>query len=204
MLKAKNYATFGLRAHSGWAALVAVAAPAVAPVVIERRRIETADPRIHGAVQPFHAAKEMKLTDAEAFLARCTAAARQMAETAVKMTVAEIARKGHAVACACVLLSSGRPTPDLATTLRSHPMIHSAEGHFFRGALKTACESCGLPVLSVKEKELIQQAATEIGISVDNLQHRVVELGKSVGRPWQQDEKLCAIAAWLALIRSER
>lgn len=197
-------ATLGLRAHSGWAALVVLAGSAAAPVVIDRRRVETADPRIHGAVQPYHAAKEMKLTDAEAFLARCTAAARQMAETAVKMTVAEMARKGHAVAGACVLLSSGRPTPDLAATLRSHPMIHTAEGHFFRDALRTGCESCGLPVLSVKEKELIHRAATEIGIPGDDLQRRVAELGKSVGRPWQQDEKLCAIAAWLALTRSPR
>jgi hypothetical protein len=141
----------------------------------------------------------MKFTDAEAFLARCTAAARQMAETAVKMTIADMARKGYAVAGACVLLSSGRPTPDLAATLRSHPMIHTAEGHFFRDALKTACESCGLSALGVKEKELIQQAVTTLGISAGDLQRRITELGKSVGRPWQQDEKLCAVAAWLAL-----
>jgi hypothetical protein len=199
MLNARNHAALGLRAHSGWAALVVVAGSAAAPTVIDRRRVETADPRIHGAVQPYHAAKDMKLSDAEAFLARCTDAAQQMAETAVKMTVAEIVRKGYAVAGACVLLSSGRPTADLAATLRSHPMIHTAEGHFFRDALKTACESCGLLVLGVKEKELIQQAATTLGISADDLQRRATELGKSVGRPWQQDEKLCAVAAWLAL-----
>ncbi len=199
MLNPPTRSALGFRAHSGWAALVVVAGSAGAPVVIDRRRVETADPRIHGAVQPYHAAKEMKLPDAEAFLDRCAAAARQMAETAVKMTVAELSRKGHTVAGACILLGSGRPTPDLAATLRSHPMIHTAEGHFFRDALKAACESCGLPVLGVKEKELIQQAATTLGISAGDLQRRVTELGKSVGRPWQQDEKLCAIAAWLAL-----
>jgi hypothetical protein len=201
MLNPPTRAAIGFRAHSGWAALVVVAGSAAAPTVIHRRRVETADPRIHGAAQPYHAAKEMKLPDAEAFLARCTAAAQQMAETAVKMTVAEMARKGHPVAGACVLLSSGRPTPGLAATLRSHPMIHTAEGHFFRDALKAACESCGLPVLGVKEKELIQQAATTLGISAGDLQRRTTELGKSVGRPWRQDEKLCAVAAWLALTR---
>jgi hypothetical protein len=198
MLKAGRTA-LGLRAHSGWAALVVVAGSTATPVVIDRRRLETADPRIRGSLQPYHAAKAMKIEEAEAFLARCAASARQMAETAIRETVAELSRKGHAVAGACVLLSSGRPTPDLAATLRSHPMIHTAEGHFFRDALKIACESCGLPVLGVKEKELIQQAATTLGLSAGDLQRRVAELGKSIGPPWRQDEKLSTIAAWLAL-----
>jgi hypothetical protein len=78
-------------------------------------------------------------------------------------------------------------------------MIHTAEGDFFRDALKTACESCGLPVLGVKEKELIRQAAAVLGVTADHLQLRAADLGKGLGPPWRQDEKLCAIAGWLAL-----
>src|SRR5947209_4124817 len=36
-------AVLGLRAHSGWAALVALAGPADAPQVVDRRRIEMAE-----------------------------------------------------------------------------------------------------------------------------------------------------------------
>jgi hypothetical protein len=199
VLKGDSRATLGFRAHSGWAALVVVAGSAGAPVVIERRRVETAAPRMKGSLQPYHAAKEMKLAEAEAFLARCAAATRQMAETAVREAMADLASKGHTVTRACVLLSSGRSLPGLAATLRSHPMIHTAEGHFFRDAVKTACESRGLQVLGVKEKELILQAAATLGVSADDLQRRAAELGKSIGPPWTQDEKLCAIAGWLAL-----
>jgi hypothetical protein len=78
-------------------------------------------------------------------------------------------------------------------------MIHTAEGDFYRDALKAACESCGLPVLGVKEKELVRQAAVALNIAADQLQLRAAELGKSIGPPWRQDEKLCAIAGWLAL-----
>jgi hypothetical protein len=199
VLKGAGRAALGFRAHSGWAALVAVAGSASTPVVIGRRRVDTADPRIRGSLQPYHAAKAMKLADAEAFLARCAEATRKIAETAIGSAVAELASKGHTATGACILLGSGRPTTDLAATLRSHPMIHTAEGDFFREALKTACESCGLPVLGVREKELAGQAATALGLTADDLQRRVAELGKIIGPPWRQDEKQCAIAAWLAL-----
>jgi hypothetical protein len=141
----------------------------------------------------------MQLAEAAEFLNRCGAATQRMAETAVREAMAELAGKGYTVAGACVLLGSGRPATGLAATLRSHPMIHTAEGDFFRGALKTACESCGLRVLGVKEKELIRQASAALGITADAVQLRAAELGKSMGPPWRQDEKLCAIAGWLAL-----
>jgi hypothetical protein len=198
-MKAAARAALGFRSHSGWAALVVVAGSPGAPVVIERKRVQTADPGIRGSLQPYHAAKQMKLSDAEAFLDRCNAATRRMAETAVREAVAELAGRGHTVAGACVLLGSGRPATGLAATLRSHPMIHTAEGDFFRASLKAACESCGLPVLGVREKEIVRQAAAALGISAEHLQLRVAALGKSIGPPWRQDEKLCAIAGWLAL-----
>lgn len=198
-MNATRRAALGFRAHSGWAALVVVTGSAGAAAVLERRRIQIADPRMNGSLQPYHAAKEMQLAEAEAFLDRCGAATRRMAETAVREAVAQLAGKGYTVAGACVLLGSGRPATSLAATLRSHPMIHTAEGDFYRDALKAACESCGLPVLGVKEKELVRQAAVALNIAADQLQLRAAELGKSIGPPWRQDEKLCAIAGWLAL-----
>lgn len=198
-MKAAARAALGFRAHSGWAALVVIAGSPDVRVVIERRRVQIADLRIRGSLQPYHAAKEMQLAEAEAFLDRCGGATRRMAETAVREAVAELAGKGYAIAGACVLLGSGRPATSLAATLRSHPMIHTAEGDFFRGALKAACESCGLPVLGMREKELIRQAAATLGMAADDLRLRVAALGKSIGTPWRQDEKLCAMAGWLAL-----
>ena len=41
-------AALGLRAHSGWAALVVVAGPRSSPAVVDRRRIELIDPRFRG------------------------------------------------------------------------------------------------------------------------------------------------------------
>jgi hypothetical protein len=192
----------GFRVHSGWAALVAVAEPRDAPRVIDRRRLELIDPKTHGAQQPYHAAKEMKLADAEAFLKQRTTATLATATASLQDVVSELAGKGYAVAGACVLLGSGRPAGDLAVTLRSHAMIHTAEGQFFRNALQNACQSCAVPLLGVKEKELVSRAADDIRISPAELHRRISNAGKIIGPPWRQDEKLSTLAGWLALAKS--
>jgi hypothetical protein len=64
----------GFRVHSGWAALVALAAGSredPSPRVAARFRIEIADPSIDGSKQPYHAAEPMPLAQAARYLARC-------------------------------------------------------------------------------------------------------------------------------------
>ncbi len=61
----------GFRAHSGWAAVVAVSGSPGRPVVLERRRIETADTAIPGSKQPFHAAERLGVERAEALIRQC-------------------------------------------------------------------------------------------------------------------------------------
>lgn len=58
----------GLRAHSGWTAAVAVAGSPIKPIILERRRIETADDRIAGSKQPYHTAKELSDETAETLI----------------------------------------------------------------------------------------------------------------------------------------
>ena len=62
---AGSTATLGLRAHSGWAAVVALAGPASAPRVLARQRLEFADPKLAYSKQPYHAAAELSLAEAE-------------------------------------------------------------------------------------------------------------------------------------------
>jgi hypothetical protein len=192
-------AALGFRAHSGWAALVAVAGSAESPEVILRRRLVIADPDLSGSKQPYHAAEPMAFPDADAFINRCTDSTRAMAKKVVREVVAEVTSKGFAMAGACVLLGSGRPVGDLAKILSSHPLIHTAEGEFYRNALKQACESCGLAFSGVKERELKGHAAAALGIPAAEIENRVSRLGKTLGPPWRQDEKLSAIAAWIVL-----
>lgn len=187
----------GFRAHSGWAAMVALRDPVAAPLVVQRRRVDLID---HGIPrQPYHAAEKMSLSEAETFLQECADVAAALANNAVRAAVSELSAKGYTVAGSCVLLGSGRLTNCLASTLASHTMIHTAEGDFYRDALKKACEYSGLAVSPIKEKQVWDHAAACLRIPREDLERRVGEMGKSIGPPWRQDEKLCAIAGWLVL-----
>jgi hypothetical protein len=192
-------AALGFRAHSGWAAMVAVGGPNAAPFVLQRRRVQLADRGIEGSSQLYHTAEQMSLPDATAFVQQCTVAAGAMAQAAIRKAISELAGKGYQFAGACVLLSSGRPLPDLAKTLASHALIHTAEGEFYRDALKTACRACGFVASGIPERDLLSRATAILQLSADDLQQRISELGKSVGPPWRQDEKLSALAGWISL-----
>jgi hypothetical protein len=77
--------------------------------------------------------------------------------------------------------------------------MHTAEGELFREALRFGCEASGLAVSGIKERELFGHAAASLGVAPDEVDRRVTALGKIIGPPWTQDEKLCALAGWLVL-----
>jgi len=175
-----NEAALGLRAHSGWAVVVAVAAGA--PVL--RRRIEMAPGTGMRARQPYHAAAEMKLDAARPFLGEAEAKAAGMATAGIREIIGELQGHGYRVARAAILLGSGKPLPPLDRILAAHPLIHTAEGVFFRDVLRTACRECNLAIRGIPEREL-----------PSDLLAKTAAMGKILGPPWTADEKLSAAAA---------
>jgi hypothetical protein len=192
-------ATIGCRAHSGWAALVAIGGSPGSPEVILRRRIENADPEIPGSKQPFHAAEPLEFPEAQEFLKECTASTRRLSRQAFKNVMDELRRKDHDVVACGVVLGSGRTLPPLDAILASHALIHTAEGEFFRNALVEAGEHCGLKITGVKERELFERGAAQLHLSIAQVERCIAELGKPIGPPWTQDQKYAALVAWLAL-----
>lgn len=197
--KALTSAAVGFRAHSGWVAVVVLAGLPDSPTVVDRRRIEIADPKIRGSKQPYHAAEPLELREAEKLIKRCTESTRLLALNAVRTVLDDVRKKGYEVAGCGLLLASGRPVPGLAAILASHPLIHTAEGEFFREALVHASERCGLPVSRVREREVLERGSAGLRLPADKLQRRIAELGRSLGPPWAQDQKQAALVAWLAL-----
>ena len=184
----------GLRAHSGWAAAVALEETGDLPAVIGRRRIELADAAIPGAKQPYHAAEPLPFAEAEEFLNRSVASSRQMAREGLASLVREL---GPCELAGCgVLLGSGRALPALANVLASHALIHAAEGEMYRDVLVHSAGQIGLRVTGIREKEILERASP--------LAARLTELGKAIGPPWTQDQKLATLAAWIALKAASR
>ncbi len=192
-------AALGFRAHSGWAAVVALAGLVRSPAVVERTRIELVGPQNPRARQPYHAAAELELKQAEKLIAQCIKETKQMARQGLRILVKDLKKKGYAVNGCGVLQGSGRALPALEKILASHPLLHTAEGILFRDVLTQASEHCKLAVTAVRERELFMHGTAKLRIPADELQRRLTEMGKPFGPPWGQDEKFAALAAWLAL-----
>ncbi len=192
-------AALGIRMHSGWGALVAVSGEADHVEVMDRRNIIVADEGIAGAKQPYHHAANLGLPKAELFIENCAAVSERLASAAVRQVVGELQNHHYRVVGAAVLLASGRPLPSLAEILASHALIHTAEGEFFRRAVREACEHMGIKVSGFRERELAGRARVILGEGADRVQRKISSLGKSLGPPWTADQKAAALAAMLVL-----
>ena len=190
-------AALGLRAHSGWAALVAVGGGPASPEVLDRRRIEMADDP--EAKQPYHAAEELPLAKARALLERLARQAEERAAAGLGAVLADLRADGYDVVGAIVLTASGKPLPPLESILASHALIHTADGEHFRDALAFGAQQHRLPVARIREKDLLARAATAVGRPAPDLQAAVTAWGKPLGPPWTQDQKLSALGAWTVL-----
>jgi hypothetical protein len=186
-------AALGVQMHSGWGVLVAVSGSPDAIEILARRRIVTADPAMPGAIQPYHYAMNLKLPDSEKHLAKCAAASTRLAVAAI----ADLAKEFHIVGSA-VLQASGRTLPSLEKILASHPLIHTAEGEFFRHTVSQACEDLQIPVTAIKQRELEERAKSTFG-SASRIQGTIASLGRTIGPPWTKDHKAAALAAALIL-----
>jgi hypothetical protein len=56
-----------------------------------------------------------------------------------------------------------------------------------------------VPVLAIKERQLLASATARLSLAETLLALRIDELGKGIGSPWAKDQKNAAMIAWLAL-----
>lgn len=189
----------GFRMHSGWGVLVAVSGTADSVAVIDRRRIVVTDPSAAGGNQPYHYAANLPPEKCEAFIATCRERAERMALTAITQTLRELQQRKYQVTSAAVLMASGRALPSLPQILAAHPLIHTAEGEFFRKAVIVACGKLEIPAAPVRERELEQLAKSAYGRKAPSVSRKISTVGDSIGPPWTADHKAAAWAALLTL-----
>ena len=198
-MKNANSAALGFRAHSGWAAAVALVGLPRSPEVIDRGRITLVEPGSPGGVQPYHAARVMDLPKAEEFIKGVISAIDRSAALSLRSFVDTINGQGHITACCGIVLASGRALPALEATLRSHAMVHTAEGELYRVAIARAVKALNLRCIRVPERDLYQVAAKYLNISELKLKTCITEMGRAIGSPWSADEKCATLVAWLSL-----
>ena len=164
--------------------------------IIDRRRIVITS-NIQGANQPYHHAKDLSLPDAEHHLARCAASSEGLALEALRQAIDHARGSAKAVAGCAILLASGRNLPALPQILASHPLIHTAEGVFFRESLRRAGERLKMQVTGIRERDLDERAQAMFGSKSDSLKSEIAGLGRALGPPWTTDQKNACLAALL-------
>ncbi len=189
---------FGLKAHSGWAALVAVGYERKVLRVVDRRRIELVserDPDWPG--QPYHAAEGKPSAQARRIVEHGIADARACAQTQLRAALARATQ--HEIAACAVLTPTPLPDWTLEQILAVHLRMHQAEGTLYPDALLRAARKCELRAVAVAQKSLQPLVQSALRVSFETALDQVAALGKSVGAPWGADQKQAALAAMIAL-----
>lgn len=146
--------------------------------VIDRRKIVITACGIQGANQPYHHAKDLSLSDAESYLDECAAASEGLAGEALRETIQDAQRRKKEVVACAILLAAGRTLPPLPKILASHPLIHTAEGEFFREALRRAGEKLKLRVAGMRERDLDESARAVFGKAADSWRREIAGAGE--------------------------
>ena len=190
----------GLKAHSGWAALVVLGTQDGELHVVDRRRLELAEEAdAQWAKQPYHAAEGLRSNEARKVVQRGVAAARRLAVRDMRAAVKRAREAKHEIVASAVLVADPMPHWSVEEILAVHFRMHQAEGVLFRDALARAANACGLRLVAIPEKLLTEQAEWALATSASALMKRIATLGKSAGPPWRRDQKDAALAAMIAL-----
>ena len=74
-----------------------------------------------------------------------------------------------------------------------------AEGLAVRDALRAACAKHGLQLTELDEKSLPETAPARLRLSPADVDAALSGLGATAGKPWRKEQKLAALAAWVAI-----
>lgn len=182
----------GFSPHTGWAQTVVMAGPLSAPRLLHRGRIDLG---IGGeSVHLFHTAAEMTLARAQAHIERCAKTATDNARQAIASLLS-----AHGQNAAVGVVVGNAKLPPLEAILKSHMLIHAAEGDFYRRAILNAAEGHSLASAAVPAKELADAAGAVLNEPGAKLQTWLANYSKRVGRPWGRDQKDAFLAACIAL-----
>ena len=113
--------------------------------------------------------------------------------------IADLQQDGVTVRVAVTAAASGKLPERLEDILRAHSRIHAAEGDFYRDVVAAACETVGLEVHRVVERDLPALTGALLRLDRAALDGRLKQMGAELGPPWSEDYKLATQAAWIRL-----
>ena len=190
--------TLGFRVKSGWAAAVVLSDPLSSPSVLHARRIELSDPEVPESRQPFHAVDDT-LGDSERDqnqIEKRLRLVRAATERSIAKLWADSVNDGRTPVRAGIVTGS---LVDPATIRQPHIRAHAMEGRLFRTVVEDALRAYDVSCVVLAEKSAFERASGVIHLGEGELKRTLADLGRRVEGPWKSEEKLAALAAWVAL-----
>ena len=191
-------AALGFRVKSGWAAAVLLAGPIDEPQLCDVQRIELSDPRLPETRQPYHAAMGKLETDS-AKVNRRKRVVRCIAQQSIATLLAGYRQKDYRIRRAALVVGS-KIDPD--SIANPHIRAHAFEGQLFRLVIEQALQVHRIRADTLIERDAYPRAAAELKQSSDSVQRAIQDLGRltpAAAGSWRAEQKLAALAAWLAL-----
>lgn len=189
-------AALGFRVKSGWAMAVLLAGPSKLPKLIQCRAVLLSDPKIPQSKQPHHAALELPESDAKTVTKKLRKVVADAAKKSVRELLNQASELKYDVRRAALVVGS---LVDPATLHNEHIRAHGLEGQLFRTALEHALNKHEVPCSVLLEKTAYIAASAELRKSPAEAKRTIASLGNAHEGSWRAEEKLAALAAWIAL-----
>lgn len=188
-------AALGFRVKSGRAAAVLLTGPARSPQLCDVRWIGLSDPRYPETQQPYHAAMGKLETDTT-IINRRVRLVRSIAQQSIAKLLAGYLTKGYAISRAALVVGS---QTDPASIANAHIRAHAFEGQLFRSVVTDALRAHRVRTEVLIEQNAYAQAVVKLKEARENVQHVIQDFGQATQGPWRAEQKLAALAAWIAL-----
>jgi hypothetical protein len=120
---------------------------------------------------------------------------RQATQRSVAMLIKEYRDNRWEVRRAALVVGSEIAPASIANP---HIRAHALEGQLFRNALIDALDRHRVRAAIFTERDIYKTAAVRLKKSAAKVDDVVANLGRSV-KPWRSEQKVAALAGWLAL-----
>jgi len=188
-------AALGLRVKSGWAAAVLLTGTARSPRLCDVRRIELSDPQHPETRQPYHAAMGKLERDARKINQRIDVV-RGIAQQSIATLLAGYRRQNLRIRRAALVVGSQIDPDSIANP---HIRAHAFEGRLFRSVLEESLRAHRIRANILIERHAYAHAVEELKQTNQNVRRKIQDFGREMETPWRAEQKLAAVAAWLAL-----
>ena len=191
----KSRAALGFRVKSGWAAAIMLTGSARSPQLCDVQRIDLSDPRLPETRQPYHAAMGRLETDTQKINRRVDVV-RRITEKSIAKLLAGYRQQNFTIKRAALVVGS---LIDPRSVANAHIRAHALEGQLFRSVLQEFLHKHRILSDVLIERDAYARAAVQLKQSNENVRRMIQNFGRAAKASWRAEQKLAALAAWVAL-----